>query len=73
MPSIKRRIATASQNSSTCTSCIKASLTRSAVFADISLNLVATKVFPSGLIAVQTAIFKRLSHRTNKCILFWII
>ena len=73
MPSVKCRIAAAGQNSSTHTGRIKTSLTGNAFPADISLDLVTTKIFPCRLIAVQTVIYKRLSHWADQCILLRII
>lgn len=55
MPSVKRRIAVAGQNSFAHTGHTKTSLMRIAFSADIPLRLVAAKVLSCGLIAVQPA------------------
>lgn len=55
MPSVKRRIAAAGQNSSAHTGHTKTSLMGITFSADIPLYLVAAKVLSCGLIAVQPA------------------
>ena len=40
---------------------------------DVCRKCTSRKIFPCGLIAVQTVIYKRLSHWAKQCILFRII